>query len=69
VLLVASILDQSVTPIGFIATAIAVGGFLGHAGPALASWDEEELRRATVIGGLWGVAIAVCVIVLSAIIG
>jgi hypothetical protein len=64
-----TILSQSVTLIGFVAAAIAVGGFLGHAGPVLAEWREEELRRAAVVGGLWGIGGAVFVIVLSAVIG
>ena len=68
-LVMAAFLNQSATAIGLIAAAIAVGGFLAHAGPVLAGWDEEKLRQATVAGGLWGVGGAICVIVLSAIIG
>jgi hypothetical protein len=68
VIVVGTILGQSVTLVGFMAGAIAVGGFLGHAGPVLAGWREEELRRATVVGGLWGIGGAIFVIVLSAIV-
>jgi hypothetical protein len=64
-----TILGQSVTFVGFMAAAIGVGGFLGHAGPVLAGWREEELRRATVVGGPWGIGGAIVVIVLSAIVG
>jgi hypothetical protein len=68
-MVVSTILGQSVTYVGLVAGAIAVGGFLGHAGPVLAEWQEEELRRATVVGGLWGIGGAIFVSVLSAIVG
>lgn len=68
-MLVATLLDRSATVAGFMAAAIAVGGFLAHAGPALTGKDERRLRRAVVIGGLWGVAGVIFVVVLSAIIG
>jgi hypothetical protein len=67
-LVVGTILSQSVTVIGLAAGAIAVGGFLGHARPALAGKHEEALRRATVIGGLTGIAGACLIIVLSAFV-
>jgi hypothetical protein len=68
-LLTATLLDRSATAAGFVAAAIAVGGFLAHAVPILASWNEERIRKVTVFGGLWGVAGAAFVIVLSAILG
>jgi len=68
VLVAATLLDRSATVAGLMAAAIAVGGFLAHAGPALAGRDEERLRQIVVVGGLWGVAGAVFVVVLSAII-
>jgi glucokinase len=51
---------------GFLAAAIAVGGFIGHIGPALFGRSEERVRKATVIGGSSGLGVAVLVIVLSA---
>ena len=68
-LVAATLLDRSATVAGFMAAAIAVGGFLAHAGPALARRSAERLQRAVVIGGLWGAAGAICIVVLSAIIG
>jgi hypothetical protein len=52
-----------------MAAAIAVCGFLAHAGPALSGADEKRLRFATVVGGLIGFAIASLVIVLSELVG
>jgi hypothetical protein len=54
------------TIVGLLAGGIAVGGFLGHVGPSLRGDAESELRRATTIGGLLGLAIAVGLVVLSA---
>jgi hypothetical protein len=68
-MVVATLLDQSATATGFIAAAIAVGGFLAQAVPTIVARDEKRLRRLTVAGGLWGIVGAVSVIVLSAIIG
>jgi hypothetical protein len=45
---------------GFIAGAIAIGGFLGHARPVLQRRDEAEIKVGTVVGGL----IALIVVVL-----
>jgi uncharacterized protein involved in response to NO len=67
-MLVATLLDQSATATGFMAAAIAVGGFLAQAVPTLAGRDGRRLRQLTVAGGLWGIVGAVSVIVLSAII-
>lgn len=61
-----SIASQFTEGFGMAAAAIAVCGFLAHAGPALAGADEKKIRFATVIGGLGGFWAAVFVIVLSA---
>jgi hypothetical protein len=52
-----SIITELSSTAGLIAAAMAVGGFLAHAKPALARQHEAELRRATVIGGLIGLAV------------
>jgi F0F1-type ATP synthase membrane subunit c/vacuolar-type H+-ATPase subunit K len=62
---IGSIAGQAASGVGFIATSIAVGGFLAHAKPALARDPEPELRRATVEGGLYGLLFAVILIVVS----
>jgi hypothetical protein len=51
-------LVQIATIVGLMAGGIAVGGFLGHAPSSLASRSEAKLRRATTIGGLAGLALA-----------
>lgn len=58
-LLAGSIISGGATLTGFLAGAIAVGGFLGHARPALQRQDEAEVRIATVLGGLAGLGIAI----------
>jgi hypothetical protein len=62
---IASLMSSSATGVGLVAAAIAVGGFLAHAGPALSGADEQRLRKATVRGGIGGIVIAACVILLS----
>jgi len=61
-----TLLNQFATGAGLMAAGIAVGGFIFHAGPALTGTPEEELRPITVVGGLFGLAVAIFVIVLSA---
>jgi len=65
---VATLMSSAVTALGLTAAAIAVGGFLAHARPALAGDDEKRIREATVVGGLGGIVFAVGVMVLSALI-
>jgi hypothetical protein len=53
--------------VGFLAGAIAVGGFLAHAGPVLAGDPEDEIRQTTVFGGMAGLSLGLLVMLLSAI--
>jgi hypothetical protein len=69
VLVTASIASEFGTAVGVLAGTIAVGGFLGHVGPALGGAPEHEIRRATAKGGLAGLVPAALVVVLSAIAG
>jgi hypothetical protein len=62
-----SILDQVAALAALLATAIALGGFLGHAMPALRGDSEQELRQATARGGLFALGGIAGVVVLSAI--
>ncbi len=62
-----SIVDQFAAMSAFLATAVALGGFLGHAPYALLGHDERELRRATAKGGLLAFLGAIFVGVLSAV--
>jgi glycerol-3-phosphate acyltransferase PlsY len=57
VLPLGSIIDEGAAVTGFMAAAIAVGGFLGHAWPVIRHQDEAAIRVATVVGGLYGLAI------------
>lgn len=63
-----SILDQFAALSAFLATAVALGGFLGHALPALRGGGEQRIREATARGGLYGIGGGVLVVVLSAIV-
>lgn len=62
-------LSQSATIVGLMAGGIAVGGFLGHAGPSLSGGSELKLRRGTTTGGLVGLSFAVLLVALSAAFG
>lgn len=62
-----SIASGAATDAGLMAASIAVFGFLAHAWPALSRAPEDDIRWATAIGGLFGCALALAVIFLSAI--
>lgn len=66
---VGTLLGQMATIVGLLAGGIAVGGFLGHAGPSLSGKSELELRQATTVGGLVGMSFAIGTVVLSAVFG
>jgi hypothetical protein len=61
-------MSNAATAVGLSAAAIAVGGFLAHVRPALSAADEQQLREATVKGGIMGLLWAVLVVVLSAMV-
>jgi hypothetical protein len=65
--LVSPVLVQLASATGFLAAAIAVGGFLAHAFPAIRGGRDRELRRRTAIGGLLGFATAVFAIAATVI--
>ena len=48
------VLDQSALVTGFLAAAIAVGGFIGHSQEVLGRRSAERLQKATAMGGLYG---------------
>ncbi len=54
-----SIINDAATLTGFMAGAIAVGGFLGHARPVLQRKGEMDIKIGTVVGGLIGLVVAV----------
>jgi hypothetical protein len=61
VLPVGSIVSDASSVTGFMAGAIAIGGFLGHARPVLQRRREAEVRVGTVVGGLFGLVAATLV--------
>jgi hypothetical protein len=67
-LVAGTIASQFAGALGLMGAAIAVCGFVAHAGPALAGSGEKRLRDATVTGGLLGLGLAIFVIVLSALV-
>lgn len=64
----ASIMGAATTAAGLMAASIAVGGFALHVVPALSGASDDDLRRATVIGGACGLGVSLFVIFLSAVI-
>jgi len=64
-----TLVSSAATGTGFLAAAIAVCGFLAHAWPAMVGKDEVEIRRATVIGGLGGFAVALFAIAIPWVVG
>lgn len=63
------VLERSALAAGFLAAAIAVGGFLTRAQTLLGSVSEEELQRTTTIGGLCGFSFGLILIVIDMIVG
>jgi hypothetical protein len=63
-----SIINDGAALVGFMAGAIAVGGFLAHTRPALQGREEQEIRVATVIGGLVGLGLASTSLLLATIL-
>jgi hypothetical protein len=62
---VASLLNDAVAGSGFIAATIAIGGFIGQVGPALAREEDGAVRSATAVGGLCGLTVALGTIILT----
>ena len=53
------LLERSAVTVGLMAAAIAVGGFIARAYTVLREDDDEAIRRATIVGGLVGLTVAV----------
>jgi ammonia channel protein AmtB len=62
------VLGHSALATGFLAAAIAVGGFLGQAQALLKSDDEVDLLRETMVGGLHGLIIALSIVLFDAVV-
>jgi hypothetical protein len=52
-----------------MAASIAVGGFMARAYSVLRGDDEAAIRRATTLGGLFGLIAAVLTIILDVVAG
>jgi hypothetical protein len=59
---VGSLISDAAAGSGLIAASIAICGFLGQIRPALARKDDQEVRVATGVGGLIGLAVALAII-------
>jgi hypothetical protein len=67
--LAGTILERSALAIGLLAAAIAVGGFISRARAILLRHPVDNVERATMIGGVFGLLIALSVIILDAFAG
>ena len=63
------LLERSAVAVGLMAASIAVGGFIGRAYTVLRGDHDEAIRRATIVGGLIGLAITVVTILLDILAG
>jgi hypothetical protein len=64
-----AILDRSAAAFGLMAAMIGIGAFLGRASRVLRRRSEEEVRRATMYGGLAGMLFAVGLVLIDTIAG
>jgi ammonia channel protein AmtB len=62
------ILEHSALATGFLAAAIAVGGFLARARALLGSDSEVDLQRETTVGGLQGFLFGVVLILIDVVV-
>jgi len=62
------VLEHSALATGFLAAAIAVGGFLGQARALFESDDEVDLLRETTLGGLQGLFVGLSIILLDTVV-
>jgi hypothetical protein len=65
---VGSFIGDAASGAGLVAACIAVGGFLMQVPPALAREDDESVRAATVVGGVAGLAFAVFLMAIGALL-
>ncbi len=63
------LLERSAVSVGLMAAAIAVGGFIARAYTVLRGDDEEAIRRATIVGGIIGLAMTIVTIILDILAG
>jgi hypothetical protein len=62
------VLEHSALATGFLAAAIAVGGFLARARMLLWSDSEVDLQRETTVGGLQGFFFGVAIILIDVVV-
>jgi hypothetical protein len=62
------ILERSALATGFVAAAIAVGGFLARSRALLSEASEMEVQRYTAIGGLAGFFLSMWLVLLDAMV-
>ena len=64
-----AILDRSAAAFGLMAAMIGIGAFLGRAYSILRERNEEEVRRATMYGGLVGMFTALSLVLIDTTAG
>jgi hypothetical protein len=62
------LLAHSAVATGFLAAAIAVGGFIARARAILRAASETELQHSTTMGGICGLSFALILIVIDVIV-
>jgi len=63
------ILERSALATGFLAAAIAVGGFLSRTQALLGGATEDELQRSAATGGLHGFSFGLLLIAIDTLVG
>jgi cytochrome bd-type quinol oxidase subunit 1 len=63
------LVERSALAVGLMAAAIAVGGFVTRAYAVLTDQSDRSVSRATVVGGLCALVMAILVIVIGSITG
>lgn len=63
------ILDRSALAAGFIGATIGIVAFVSRGQAVFSRADEEEIKRATAVGGFFGLAMSLLVICVDALAG
>jgi hypothetical protein len=63
------ILDRAALTTGFLAAAIAVGGFIARAQALIRRVEPEELQRSMAYGGLLGICFGILTVVVDIMMG
>lgn len=67
-LIAGALLEDAALAVGFLAAAIAVGGFAARAVVVLSGYDKDRQQLLTVLGGVYAGALAVWIIILDQLV-